>query len=252
MMRRRNDLPPIESQPWSKLVAADSFYARLAKWRDVLVDDEDYVPLYKDSRKGRPSIPPSMVVLAMLLQYHDDCSDAEVEQRMRFDLRWKHALGLGLEDEGFDATVLCHFRRKLLERGLERELFERLVNAAREAGLLAKNARQLLDSSHVLGAAGARDTYSLIRSGIRKLLKALGYTVASEGRLSERLWWYLGPQAPEKPDIDWSDAEVRAAHLKEVVQDSTAALSLVDRAGASPAVSGASALLEKIVGDDVE
>ena len=53
-----------------------------------------------------------MVVLAMLLQYHDDCSDAEAEQRMRFDLRWKHALGLGLEDEGFDATVLCRFRRK--------------------------------------------------------------------------------------------------------------------------------------------
>jgi hypothetical protein len=107
---------------------------------------------------------------------------------MRFDLRWKHALGLGLEDEGFDSTVLCRFRRKLLERGLERELFERLVNAAREAGLIAKDARQLLDSSHILGAAGARDTYTLIRGGIRKLLKALGYTVASEGRLSERLW----------------------------------------------------------------
>jgi transposase len=126
MMRRRSDLPPVPPQPWSSLVPADSFYARLAKWRDVLVDDEDYAPLYKDSPRGRPSIPPSIVVLAILLEYHDDCSDAEAEQRMRFDLRWKHALGLGLEDEGFDATVLCHFRRKLLECGLERALFERL------------------------------------------------------------------------------------------------------------------------------
>ncbi len=149
MMRRRSDLPPADPQPWSGLVPADSFYARLAEWRDVLVDDEDYVPLYKDSPKGRPSIPPSMVVLAMLLQYHDDCSDAEAEQRMRFDLRWKHALGLRLEDEGFDATVLCQFRRKLLERGLERNLFERLVNAAREAGLITKGAAQLLDSTHM-------------------------------------------------------------------------------------------------------
>jgi len=251
-MRRRSDLPPVPPQSWSELIPADSFYARLARWRDVLVDDEDYAPLYKDSPKGRPSIPPSMVVLAMLLQYHDDCSDAQAEARMCFDLRWKHALGLGLEDEGFDATVLCRFRRKLLERGLERELFERLVRAAREAGLLAKDARQLLDSSHVLGAAGARDTYTLIRGGIRKLLGALGYTVASEGKLTERLWWYLDPQTPEKPDIDWSDAEVRADHLKEIVQDSKDTLSLVDRAGASPAVSEASALLEKIVSDDVE
>jgi Transposase domain (DUF772) len=112
MMRRRSDLPPADPQPWSEMIPADSFYARLAKWRDVLVDDEDYAPLYKDSPRGRPSTPPSMAVLAMLLEYHDDCSDAEAEQRMRFDLRWKHALGLGLEEAGFDATLLCRFRRK--------------------------------------------------------------------------------------------------------------------------------------------
>ena len=88
MMRRRSDLPPIDSQPWSGLIPADSFYASLVQWSDVLVDDEDYAPLYKDSARGRPSIPPSLVVLAMLLQYHDDCSDAEAEQRMSFDRRW--------------------------------------------------------------------------------------------------------------------------------------------------------------------
>jgi transposase len=253
MMRRRSDLPPADPQPWAQMIPADSFYARLAQWRDVLVDDEDYAPLYKDSPKGRPSIPPSMVVLAMLLEYHDDCSDAEAEQRMRFDLRWKHGLGLALEDEGFDATLLCRFRRKLLERGLERNLFERLVKAAREAGLIAKDATQLLDSSHILGAAGARDTYTLIRGAVRKLLRTLGHTTANRGTLGERLWWYMDPQAPEKPDIDWSDQEARATHLKEIVRDAREALSLAQSAtGASPAANAASALLEKIVSDDVE
>jgi transposase len=253
MMRRRSDLPPIDPQPWSELIPADSFYVRLAQWRDVLVDDEDYTLLYKDSPKGRPSIPPSMVVLAMLLQYHDDCSDAEAEARMRFDLRWKHALGIGLEDEGFDSTVLCCFRRKLLDRGLERALFERLVNAARETGLITKDATQLLDSSHVLGAAGARDTYALIRGGIRKLLGALGYTPTRRAELGDRLGWYLDPQAPEKPEIDWGDAEARAAHLKEIVEDAREALSLVDLPSATtPAANEAAALLSKIVSDDVE
>jgi transposase len=253
MMRRRSDLPPADPQPWSGLVPADSFYARLAEWRDVLVDDEDYAPLYKDSPRGRPSIPPSMVVLAMLLQYHDDCSDAEAEQRMRFDLRWKHALGLRLEDEGFDATVLCRFRRKLLDQGLERDLFERLVNAAREAGLITKGAAQLLDSSHILGAAGARDTYALIRGGIRKLLKALGYTPTRRAELGERLSWYLDPDVPEKPQIDWSDAQARAAYLKEIVGDAREALSLAKwNSGMGPAANEAAALLSKIVSDDVE
>jgi hypothetical protein len=120
-------------------------------------------------------------------------------------------LGIGLEDEGFDATVLCRFRRKPLDRGLERALFERLVNAAREAGLITKDAAQLIDSSHILGAAGARDTYALIRGAIRKLLRALGYTPTRRAELGDRLFWYLDPQAPEKPEIDWSDAEARAA-----------------------------------------
>jgi transposase len=255
MMRRRSDLPPTPPQPWSELIPADSFYARLARWRDVLVDDEDYTPLYKDSPKGRPSIPPSMVVLAMLLEYHDDCSDAEAEQRMRFDLRWKHALGMGLEEEGFDSTVLCRFRRKLLECGLERALFERLVNAAREAGLITKGAAQLIDSSHILGAAGARDTYALIRGGIRKLLRALGYAPTRRAELGERLSWYLDPNAPEKPQsIDWSDAKARAAHLKEVVEDAREALSLAEECAgsATPAANEAAALLSKIVSDDVE
>jgi transposase len=252
MMRRRSDLPPADPQPWSSLVPADSFYARLAEWRDVLVDDEDYAPLYKDSPKGRPSIPPSMVVLAMLLQYHDECSDAEAEARMRFDLRWKHALGLGLEDEGFDSTVLCRFRRKLLDHGLERALFERLVNAASETGLITKNAAQLIDSSHVLGAAGARDTYALIRGAIRKLLRALGYTPTRRADLGDRLGWYLDPDAPEKPEIDWSDAKARGAHLKEIVKDARAALSLGESALSTPAAAEAASLLEKIVSDDVE
>lgn len=254
MMRRRSELPPVPPQPWSQLIPPDSFYARLANWRDVLVDDEDYVPLYKDSPRGRPSIPPSMVVLAMLLAYHDDCSDAEAEQRMRFDLRWKHALGIGLEDEGFDSTVLCRFRRKLLECGLERALFERLVNAAREAGLITKGAAQLIDSSHILGAAGARDTYTLIRGGIRKLLGALGYAPTRRAGLSDRLGWYLDPQAPKKPQsIDWSDPEARAAHLKEIVEDARKALALAECAGsATPAANEAAALLSKIVSDDVE
>jgi transposase len=252
MMRRRSDLPPTPPQPWAQLIPADSFYARLAQWRDVLIDDEDYTPLYKDSPKGRPSIPPSMVVLAMLLEYHDDCSDAEAEQRMRFDLRWKHALGLGLEEEGFDATVLCRFRRKLLDHGLERALFERLVNAAREAGLITKDAAQLIDSSHILGAAGARDTYALIRGGIRKLLRALGYTPTRRADLGDRLGWYLDPQATEKPEIDWSDAEARATHLKEIVEDARAALSLGEPALTTPAAAEVASLLEKIVSDDVE
>ena len=252
MMRRRSDLPPVAPQPWSALIPPDSFYARLAAMRDVLVDDETYAVLYKDSPRGRPSLPPSLVVLTMLLQYHDDCSDAEAEMRVRFDLRWKHALGLALEDTGFDATVLCHFRRKLLEHQMERVLFNRLVNAAREAGLLTKGAEQVVDSSHILGAAGVRDTYTLIRGGIKKLLRALGYQGQRAARLPERLAAYLDPDAPPKPDIDWADAAERLAALRDLVVDARAALALFEPDAVDPPTREAAALLAKIVADDVQ
>jgi transposase len=252
MMRHRSDLPPVDPQPWSALIPPDSFYARLAQVRDILVDDALYRPLYKDSPRGRPSLPPSLVVLTMLLQYHDDCSDRETEARVRFDLRWKHALGLGLEDRGFDATVLSVFRRKLIEHNLTRALFDRLITAARDAGLLTRTANQVIDSSHILGAAGVRDTYTLIRGGIRTLLRALGSAPNPHGALGERLSWYLDPAAPEKPELDWSDPAERAAHLRRLVEDARATLALVPDDEQPAAVREAASLLTKIVADDVE
>ena len=189
MMRHRSDLPAAAPGAWAALIPPDSFSARLAAHRDVLVDDDDYRALYKDSRTGRPSLPPSLVVLTMLLQYHDDCSDAEAEARVRFDLRWKHALGLPVEDVGFDATVVCRFRRTLLDHQLERGLFERLVTAARAAGLITKDAAQLVDRRHVLGAAGVRDTDALIRGGIRTRLRALGDAAGTRAALPGCLRW---------------------------------------------------------------
>jgi len=74
MIRHRSDLSPTEAQPWSSLGPTDLYYARLADWRSVCSRRrcEHYVSFYRDSLGGRLSVPPSMVVLAMLLQYHDD------------------------------------------------------------------------------------------------------------------------------------------------------------------------------------
>jgi hypothetical protein len=46
-------------------------------------------------------------------------------------------------------------------------LFERLVTAAREAGLIAKTAAQVVDSSHVLGQPGVTIRVIQAECGIR-------------------------------------------------------------------------------------
>jgi hypothetical protein len=76
-------------------VGRDSFYGFLASHRRELFHDEDFTDLYC-SYNGRPSVPPSLMATALLLQAYEGVSDEEAKARADFDLRWKVALGIEL------------------------------------------------------------------------------------------------------------------------------------------------------------
>ena len=46
-------------------------------------------------------MPPSLLATALLLQTYDRVSDAEAKARADFDIRWKVALGIEIEDRPF-------------------------------------------------------------------------------------------------------------------------------------------------------
>lgn len=83
---------------------------------------------------------------------------------MRGHVDWKYCLGLELEDEGFDASVLPGFRERLLEGGAERVIFDRLLAPLKELGLVRARGRQRTDSTHVL--ARIRDLNRLELAGV--------------------------------------------------------------------------------------
>ena len=70
------------------LVGRDSFYGLLASLRGQLFRDAEFAELYCLDN-GRPSMPPSLLATALLLQTHDKVSDAEAKARADFDIRWK-------------------------------------------------------------------------------------------------------------------------------------------------------------------
>src|SRR3954463_14208340 len=72
---------------------AGSFFALLAEHGDRIVRDADFAECYSASR-GRPSIPPSLLAKVMLLQYRTGLSDEAAMEAVRWDWRWKIALGL--------------------------------------------------------------------------------------------------------------------------------------------------------------
>lgn len=234
-------------------VPADSFYAQMGRLNDRLFRDQDLAAMY-DPDVGRPSLPPSLMCGVLLLQFHDNVSDEEAVERLKYDLRWKIALGLPLDYAGFDPSSLSVFRKRLLDNSQERYAFDRLIQVAREADLVTDQVTLLTDTTSVKGAGAVQNTFTLLRKGIRKLLKALGYSLPSKRQgLSEQVKRLVETYLDQdkKAAIDWSDAAQREAQLNILVADAQATLELALDQSDDPQVRLLGWLLTKILGDDV-
>ena len=235
-------------------VDSNSFYGRMGALHQVLFEDEDLSGMYTLDN-GRPCLPPSLMCGVLLLQFYDDVSDGEAAERVKFDLRWKVALGLPLDYPGFDPSSLSVFRKRLLEHGKERYAFDRFLKVGRGAGFIPDKVTLILDTAAAKGAGAVQDSYTLLRKGIRKLLRAMGYDLPGQrqglgGRAKELVARYL--DRDRKAAIDWSDPAQRAEQLKVLVRDAESALEMATRQAGQEDVRAAWWLLTKILGDDTE
>jgi len=236
------------------VVPRDSFFSLLAEHGHRLVRDEDFADCYARGR-GRPSIPPSLLAKVLLLAYRSRLSDRQAMEAVRFDLRWKVALRLPLDHEGFHPTSLVKFRARLLLHGKERVVFERSLELARELGLISEPVEQVVDSTPMLGAAATQDTVTLVRSGVRKLLDAVSGEDAEAAAALVRDLEFDYARPRQKPDCEWRSKPAREALLTRVARDAERALRAVELAPelsqAGP-VADAAALLRELIGQDFE
>lgn len=89
------------------LVPAGSMFAFLADHRAEVFPDEDYADLYAPLGAGRASVPATQMAAVMTLQALHDYSDRETAEAVRFDVRWKVAIGVPLDGAGFDPRRWC-------------------------------------------------------------------------------------------------------------------------------------------------
>ena len=210
-------------------VGRESFYGVLASMRGRLFRDADFAEFYCPDN-GRDSVPPSLLATALLLQSHDRVSDAEAKARADFDLRWKVALGIEVEDRPFAKSTLQVFRAQLILHDKVREVFESSLRLARESGYLkGRGMKVALDTTNILGRGAVKDTYNLLADGIVKLLRALAAVEQApvrewaQARGYER---YLGSSVKGEAAIDWSDRQARTALLAKIVADADRLLEL--------------------------
>ena len=214
-------------------VGKDTFYGLLASLRGQLFSDDDFAEIYCPDN-GRDSVPPSLLATALLLQTYDKVSDAEAKARADFDIRWKVALGIEIEDRPFAKSTLQMFRAQLILHDKVREVFESSLRLARQSGYLKKRGmRVALDTTYILGRGAVKDTYNLLADGIVKLLRVLAAVANAtlpawaEAQGYEK---YFGSSIKGDATIDWSDRKARAALLGEIVADADRLLALARQA----------------------
>jgi len=254
MLGRRNPQRSLFSaQSLPHQVNPDSFYGRMGAISSQLFNDDDLENMYCPDN-GRPSIPPSLMSGVLLLQFYDDVSDGEAVERTKYDLRWKVALDLPLDFPGVDPSSLSVYRKRLIENGQERYAFDRFVEVGRAAGFIPDKVTLLTDTTWVKGAGAVQDTYTLLRKGVRKLLRALGYHLPGQRRgLSKQVRELVETYVDQdrKAKIDWSDPQARAEQLKVLVDNAEAVLDLAAEQADDAEVREIGWVLTKILGDDL-
>jgi transposase len=205
-------------------VGQNSFYGFLAAHRDELFRDEDFAGMYCLDN-GRPSVPPSLLATALVLQTYDKVSDEEAHRRAAYDLQWKVALGVELTAVPFGKSTLCEFRALLLVHEEQAAIFRKSLKLARQRGYLKrqKKLKVALDTTHILGRGAVQDTYNLLAEGIALVARAL----AKQADETVETWveregygrYVTASSFKGSLAIDWDDRRQRQQLLVEVVAD---------------------------------
>jgi hypothetical protein len=253
------------------LVGRNTFYGWLAGQRDDLFADERFADFYREGW-GRPSVPPSLLATALVLQTYEGVSDEEATARATYDLRWKVALGIGLDAKPFAKSTLQEFRAQLILHEKQRLLFQQSLELAKRGDKLGpqRRLRLALDTTPIFGRGAVKDTYNLVADGIVAVLQVLAAQagVRRGDRVGFVAWasaasyarYVAAVSVKGGAAIDWDDPGARERFLGELVADADRLLEWVRLAhGALPAGSPqeaalleAAGLLSRVLCQDVE
>jgi transposase len=205
-------------------------YLKLRDEFGPFFQDEAFVALF--SPVGQPALAPWRLALVTLLQYAEGLSDEQAAEAVRGRIEWKYLLSLPLEDDGFDASVLCEFRKRLVAGQAERWLFDTLLMAFRERKLLKERGKQRTDSTHVLAAIRRLNRLELVGETVRHTLEALAVTVPEWLMAhADASWW----ERYARPFTDFrlpASAAEREALAAAIGQDGGALLTALEGADA--------------------
>jgi len=230
------------------LIPAGSMFAFLAAHRAEMFPDADYSDLFAAPGVGRPSIPATRMAAVMTLQVLHDFSDRETAEAVRFDVRWKVAIGAPLADAGFDPSSLVYWRNRIARSQRPHRVNDAVRKVIEETGVLRGRRRRAVDSTILADAVATQDTVTQLVSAIRKVARE----VPGAAEQIARVCTGHDYSEPGKPKIDWDDPGAKEALVSALVNDANALVAALEGRGLDERAACALALLALVAGQDVE
>ncbi|MFD7015712.1 transposase [Streptomyces sp. NPDC059928] len=88
-----------------------------------LFPDEEFAAAF--GQRGKPGWSPGHLALITVVQKAENLTDRQAAETIRANLTWKCALGLVLDDPGFEHGALSEFRSPVAAHGLEERSWTR-------------------------------------------------------------------------------------------------------------------------------
>ena len=177
MSLRPQTIPPIPEETARVARAAfpkGNLYMQIRDETGVLFDDADFADLFPT--RGQPAYAPWRLALITIFQFIENLSDRAASDAVRARIDWKYVLSLDLEDSGFDSTVLCEFRARMVAGNAENVVFEKLLEWCRERKMLKARSKQRTDSTHVLASVRGINRLECVLESMRSALNAIAKT----------------------------------------------------------------------------
>src|SRR6266536_5058751 len=145
-------------------------FAFLAAHRGEVFPDPDYADLFAPPGVGRPSLPATQMAAVMALQALCDYSDRETAEAVRFDVRWKAAIGAAVDDAGFDASSLVYWRNRIAKSTRPHRVNDAVKRIVEQTGVL-RGRRRAVDSTILADAVATQDTVTQLVSAVRRVAR---------------------------------------------------------------------------------
>jgi hypothetical protein len=230
------------------LVPAGSMFAFLAAHRAEVFPDADYADLFSPPGVGRPSLPATQMAAVLTLQVLHDYSDRETAEAVKFDVRWKVAIGASLDDPGFDPSSLVYWRQRLAKSQRPHRVNDAVRTIVEQTGIVRGRRRRAVDSTILADAVATQDTVTQLVSAIRRVARE----VPGAAEQIAQVCTGHDYSKPGKPKIDRDDPAATDALVSALVNDANAVVAVLQGAELEERAASAVALLALAAGQDVE